>query len=266
MIKQVTIAALFIIGVSTFAGAVTPTFVVAGDNASFSGTITYPSKGTSSSFAGSTPYEMDIIDSNCIFTITSNDGQPLAASVMKDNLVIKSASCAGENGNLIIKLNPKDTSSASFRAASWGQSKETVKKNEILGKLETDGEDDGIKGCGELEYTASGVGYDNIQLVYTFLDDKLISAAYVLSFTGPEALSEYNYGIKNLKSEFTSLYGKSLKNALGEEWRYSNGKVLVMSKENKKEDGTIEFAAMIMYTAKPASEIFEEIKKRTIAK
>lgn len=100
---------------------------------------------------------------------------------------------------------PKMSSSAGFRKALWGMSKEQVKKVEISKFIKEDKMGGELKGLDALLYKADVAGLD-CTIIYYFAENLLTRARYLIT----EEHSSTNFYIddfKNIKSQLTQKYG-----------------------------------------------------------
>jgi len=100
---------------------------------------------------------------------------------------------------------PKMSSSAGFRKALWGMSKEQVKKVEISKFIKEDKMGGEIKGLDALLYKADIAGLD-CAIIYYFAENLLTRARYLIT-KEHSSTNLYIEDFKNIKSQLTQKYG-----------------------------------------------------------
>lgn len=150
--------------------------------------------------------ENEILDRGWVFSITTIELNYIDLGET-GLLTIRYEPTKNEN-KLNIENEIKNEKSYDFRKTYWGMSKSEVKQNENASIIEETDE--------TLQYMTN-LDNDKVTLVYSFVDDKLISALYFFnnSYQNP---NKYIYDYERINSFLKRKYGKTSNQLDEQEW------------------------------------------------
>ncbi len=230
----------------------------------FSGLLNEIDAGITRSIDGEVFSEYSINSKRAVVAVSSkNNGGDLVVGVFKDDKLVKMTETSASFGTVTIRIDGNEKSPYNFRGVKWGMNPEQVKYAEAwCGLVEEKDNSNEIRGGKEISYETIFVNA-NTGLTYGFFDNKLSYSSYE-TLVNAESLNSVH---KAFKDHLTSTHGKASQTLVNgkkyDTWRDGSTHITLISVKHGEGD---EYNVAIIYSPKPAGDIFKEIISRRIQK